>query len=105
MFHIPKEAITKAFADYLEFRAGIRGWNKKEDGTLEMYKNAKDAFNNENPQSFKDKVYDVLLSKWGVRRGGNPKDSDFAFDIMSKKLDECLRNRSLSGLTPNDWPL
>jgi hypothetical protein len=104
VFHIPKQSVTKAFDDYREFRNGIRGWDKKEDGTLEMYKNAKDAFNNKNPQSFKQ-VYDALLSKWGVRRGGKLKDSDSVFDIMSNNLDECLRNRSLSELTPKDWPI
>lgn len=98
MFHIPKNAITKVFDEFLKSRD-----IQNEDSTLQMYENSIDAFDRIKPESF-ERVYKAL-HKWRLFRNGKEKISvDTVFETM-KGLNNELRNRCLSGLTSNDWPI
>ena len=98
MLHIPEKAITKVFNEFLESRD-----IQNEDSTLQMYEDSIDAFDRIKLEFF-ERVYKAL-HKWGLFRNGKVKiNVNTIFETMLRLNNE-LRNRCLSGLTSNDWPI
>ena len=100
---IAEGTINAAF-DQLQNHPEYESWNKGFRETIDLYKAADKAFNDQNDLNNFKTVYDTLRRWWQVFRHAKQYWTPEETYIHLNNLDQGIREISLSGVRPRDWP-